>query len=38
MLDNIKSNLIIKNIFFNLNDKIQLKIIKYNKILQKNNF
>ena len=34
MLNNIKSKFIIKIIFINLNDSIQLKLIKYNKILQ----
>ena len=34
MLNNIKSNFIVKVIFIHLYDRIQLKLIKYNKILQ----
>ena len=34
MLKNIKSSFIMKKIFINLYDRIQLKIIKYNKSLQ----
>ena len=34
MLNNIKSNFIVKKIFIHLYDRKQLKLIKYNKILQ----
>ena len=34
MLNNIKSNFIVKMIFIHLYDRIRLKLIKYNKILQ----
>ena len=34
MLNNIKSNFIVKVIFIHLYDRIQLKLIKYNKTLQ----
>ena len=34
MLNNIKSNYIVKKIFIHLYDRRQLKLIKYNKILQ----
>ena len=37
MLNNIKSNFIMRKIFIHLYDRRQLKLIKYNKILQNKN-